>query len=411
MVGESRTGGGREGFDELEVVGGRDDRDVPHVGGQEGQLRLHVESGAVPPEERVHGESVAEVMRAWEMTRRGPDAGAPEECSHGAAEAPAAVAAGGRTAMPEERSLRRGWQSPPVADLDQVLDLAGGIRRQRDEARLVELGLADRQRALRRVVVSDGQLGQLSASQPGGGQHHDREAHVLGAERRIGGAGQRARGGQQLQQLDYLAVGEDMRPDGIARRRSAPVVAPRPHLAGNRFVHYATQLAAPPGPTGGHAASSRASRAAAQERASEPPVLYDARMMTTDETTDATEPPVGGGPGAAGRGTSARRTRVAVIVAIGVIVVLALVSTQVTVFVVQPIGAVPEGRTVVMSRLTNTKFIDSADAICLRIQDGVSLLCRGMVLGRVLEEANIYFRLPYSRALYRISTGGAEYDR
>lgn len=137
--------------------------------------------------------------------------------------------------------------------------------------------------------------------------------------------------------------------------------------------------------------------------------MYDARMMTRDEMTDATELPVVGP--AAGRGTSARRTPVRVILAIGVIVFLGLACTQVTVFVVQPIGAVPEGRTVVMSRLTNTKFIDSADAICLRIQDGVSLLCRGLVLGQVLEEANIYFRLPYSRTLYRISTGGEEYDR
>ena len=107
--------------------------------------------------------------------------------------------------MPEERTLRPGWESPPVAGLDQVLDFAGGIRRQRDEARLVELGLADRQRALRRVVVSDGQPHQLSASQPRGGQHHDREAHVFGAEWRLGAAGQRARDGQQA---DDLAFGE-----------------------------------------------------------------------------------------------------------------------------------------------------------------------------------------------------------
>ena len=64
-----------------------------------------------------------------------------------------------------------------------------------------------------------------------------------------------------------------------------------------------------------------------------------------------------------------------------------------------------------MSRLTNTEFIDSADAICSRLQDGVSLLCRGMVLGRVLEEADIYLRLPYSHSLYLISTDGAEYGR
>ena len=55
--------------------------------------------------------------------------------------------------------------------------------------------------------------------------------------------------------------------------------------------------------------------------------------------------------------------------------------------------------------------IDSADAMCLRIQDGVNLLCRGMVLGQILENATIYLRLPYSRTLYLISTGGAEYDR
>ena len=132
----------------------------------------------VPAEERGHGESVPEIMRAGKVTGRGPDAGPPEECSHGTAEAAAAVAASARTAMPEERAVRLGRQSPPAANRDQVLDLVGGIRRHRDEARLVELGFPDRQRALRRVIVSNGQPRQLSASQPGGGQHHDREAHI-----------------------------------------------------------------------------------------------------------------------------------------------------------------------------------------------------------------------------------------
>ena len=49
--------------------------------------------------------------------------------------------------------------------------------------------------------------------------------------------------------------------------------------------------------------------------------------------------------------------------------------------------------------------------MCVRIQDGVNLLCRGMVFGQILEDATIYLRLPYSRTLYLISTGGAEYDR
>lgn len=95
---------------------------------------------------------------------------------------------------------------------------------------------------------------------------------------------------------------------------------------------------------------------------------------------------------------------------IAVALVLAICS-QITFFVVPPIGAVPEGRTVVISRLNKTEFIDSPDAMCERIQGYVSLLCRGMVLGAVLEKSTILLRLPYSELLYSISTGGKTYDR
>lgn len=91
--------------------------------------------------------------------------------------------------------------------------------------------------------------------------------------------------------------------------------------------------------------------------------------------------------------------------------VVFVISTQITIFVVPPIGAVPEGRTIVISRMNKTKFIDSADAMCDRIQGGVSLLCRGAALGAIGQNAKIYVRLPYSRALYLMSTEGKEYDR
>jgi hypothetical protein len=97
--------------------------------------------------------------------------------------------------------------------------------------------------------------------------------------------------------------------------------------------------------------------------------------------------------------------------ALGFLVVLALASTQVTLFVVQPIGAVPEGRTLLISRLNGSRFIDSADAMCERIQGNVSLLCRVMVMGQVGTNATIYLRLPYSETLYLWSTGGKTYDR
>ena len=88
-----------------------------------------------------------------------------------------------------------------------------------------------------------------------------------------------------------------------------------------------------------------------------------------------------------------------------------LAYTQLTIFVIQPIGAIPEGKTLVITRLNKTEFIDSADAMCERIQGGVSLLCRMAVLGAVAEKSQVLLRLPYSETLYQISTGGKTYDR
>jgi hypothetical protein len=85
--------------------------------------------------------------------------------------------------------------------------------------------------------------------------------------------------------------------------------------------------------------------------------------------------------------------------------------TQVTLFIVPPIGAVPEGRTMVIARLNNMQFVDSADAVCERIQGGVNLLCRATVLAQVGSNAKIIMRLPYSSWLYGISTGGKTYSK
>lgn len=96
----------------------------------------------------------------------------------------------------------------------------------------------------------------------------------------------------------------------------------------------------------------------------------------------------------------------------GVLIMAAtLAYFSLTVFVIQPIGAVPEGRTVVIGRVGKTKFLDSADAICQREMGGVSLLCRAMIMGNILEEATIFLRLPYSEALYLWSTDGRTYGR
>jgi hypothetical protein len=87
-----------------------------------------------------------------------------------------------------------------------------------------------------------------------------------------------------------------------------------------------------------------------------------------------------------------------------ILLVCGLSISQLGLFIVPPIGAVPEGRTLVVIRSGNMKFIDSADGICQRVQDGVSLLCRGVALASVLKNSVILLRLPYSETLDKFTT-------
>jgi hypothetical protein len=81
-------------------------------------------------------------------------------------------------------------------------------------------------------------------------------------------------------------------------------------------------------------------------------------------------------------------------------------------FVIQPIGALPEGATVWYWRYnTGLPFISSADGFLVDNQRDVSLLNRGFVLA-VLVESITQLKiasLPYSKTLYLISTGGREF--
>ena len=85
--------------------------------------------------------------------------------------------------------------------------------------------------------------------------------------------------------------------------------------------------------------------------------------------------------------------------------------TQFAFISIQPIGAIPDGVTLLVLRSgTQIKFFDSPDAMCERIMGGVSLLCRGMVLSQIIEETKIIVRLPFSKFVYLQSTGGYEYN-
>ncbi|HEX4571372.1 MAG TPA: hypothetical protein VH184_13155 [Dongiaceae bacterium] len=62
-----------------------------------------------------------------------------------------------------------------------------------------------------------------------------------------------------------------------------------------------------------------------------------------------------------------------------VLVLVAFGLFGVRVIVIQPIGALPDGATVIASGL-NTNWLDSPDAICQREMGGVSLFCRALQL-------------------------------
>ncbi|PHN59690.1 hypothetical protein AO268_30685 [Pseudomonas sp. ICMP 8385] len=99
------------------------------------------------------------------------------------------------------------------------------------------------------------------------------------------------------------------------------------------------------------------------------------------------------------------------LIAISLLLAVAIaIYTQFTLFIVPPIGVVPEGRTVIILRLNKMNFVDSPDAMCDRMQGGVSLLCRGMTMAGVVEKSKIIARLPYSDWLYLLSTNGKRFD-
>jgi hypothetical protein len=93
--------------------------------------------------------------------------------------------------------------------------------------------------------------------------------------------------------------------------------------------------------------------------------------------------------------------------------VLAWVLIRPGVFTIQPIGALPDGLTIVYySRGANMPFFSSPDGLCIQTQGGVSLLCRMAALSAVSNLTDrIIVRLPYSHWAYLQSTGGLEFDK
>lgn len=110
-----------------------------------------------------------------------------------------------------------------------------------------------------------------------------------------------------------------------------------------------------------------------------------------------------------------RKQRKDIYFAVGVIIILVLgwMMVQPGVFVIQPIGAIPDGVTLVYySRNPEMAFFSSPDGLCLKMQNSVSILCRMAALSAASGLTDrVIMRLPYSEWAYLQSTGGRMFDR
>lgn len=85
--------------------------------------------------------------------------------------------------------------------------------------------------------------------------------------------------------------------------------------------------------------------------------------------------------------------------AIAACVLASAFAVGVRVFVIKPIGAIPQGVSAVVMGVPGLRIVDSPDAFCLRQTGGVTLICRGAVAARVANQGRVLLRLPYSSIL------------
>lgn len=98
-------------------------------------------------------------------------------------------------------------------------------------------------------------------------------------------------------------------------------------------------------------------------------------------------------------------------VVIVLIVFAVFIHTSISFFAVQPIGAFPDGSTFVMWKKGKMGTFESADGLCIKATGGVSLMCRSMMIGTVLDKDDVLFKIPYIKSIYLRSTDGQEFDR
>lgn len=98
--------------------------------------------------------------------------------------------------------------------------------------------------------------------------------------------------------------------------------------------------------------------------------------------------------------------------ALAIAIIAAVAIYGLRLFVIPPIGALPDGATVIIAGAPpEIQLVESADAMCLREADMQNLLCRGAMLALVANKMQRVAVLPYSRFLDRVALKMAEKNR
>lgn len=108
------------------------------------------------------------------------------------------------------------------------------------------------------------------------------------------------------------------------------------------------------------------------------------------------------------------KARKKVLLFIVIILVLCGAVYSLTGFVtIQPLGMLPDGITIWYFRNgTELPFITSPDGLSLQKNGNLTLISRMAAISALTDavENKIILRLPYSKTLYKISTGGKEFQ-
>lgn len=98
------------------------------------------------------------------------------------------------------------------------------------------------------------------------------------------------------------------------------------------------------------------------------------------------------------------------IITASVVLIIVLTWWKTGIYTIQPIGMLPEGKTLIVWRESGEPFFNSPDATCLERVGAVSLMCRMLAMSKAPVN-RIILRLPYWEWSYLASTGGNKFEK